>query len=149
MQRRGGIHRRRDGFVRGAVDIDELRDSWFSRESVGVNDGEYAHRLLRRTLPIRITQGRATRVHLAYLAPTKPCYSRCQLIPQMPAEEPARDGIANYVAARADLPAWRLATNLLMSKITGERIRQVEGGGAPLSVADVRTTGDEAPTVSL
>ena len=32
------------------VDVDELRDSWFSRESVVVDDGEYVYETIEKDL---------------------------------------------------------------------------------------------------
>ena len=97
------------------VDIDELRDSWFSRESVGVNDGEYAYETIEKDLahPYHSGEGdkgssRLSRADEALLLTLS--VDTADALPEEPKGEMVSSTTSPLLGAK-DWSAWRLATN--------------------------------------
>ena len=97
------------------VDIDELRDSWFSRESVGVNDGEYVYETIEKDLahPYHSGEGdkgssRLSRADEALLLTLS--VDTADALPEEPKGEMVSSTTSSLLGAK-DWSAWRLATN--------------------------------------
>tara|TARA_B100000674_G_scaffold419441_1_gene370274 strand:+ start:1746 stop:2555 length:810 start_codon:yes stop_codon:yes gene_type:complete len=97
------------------VDIDELRDSWFSRESVGIDDGEYVYETIEKDLahPYHSGEGdkgssRLSRADQALLLTLS--VDTADALPEEPKGEMVSSTTSSLLGAK-DWSAWRLATN--------------------------------------
>ncbi len=96
------------------VDIDELRDSWFSRESVVVDDGEYVYETIEKDLahPYHSGEGdegssRLSRADQASLLTLS--VDTADALPEEPKGEVVLS--TTSLLGAKDWSAWRLATN--------------------------------------